>query len=164
MTKEEIAAYEEERRLFYVAATRAKNELNIFSFSSDKYDSSFADELFGRRVPPEIIPAANRIPKTDDGAKEVFAPAVTKKSASAAVRNMKKGFTVDARSGGNADCDSVFTGSAISHKSYGDGTVTARNGDVITAQFVNGKICRFSLSHLLRSKLASFGTSRRRKD
>lgn len=164
MTKEEIAAYEEERRLFYVAATRAKNELNIFSFSSDKYDSSFADELFGRRVPPEIIPVANRIPKTDDGAKEVFVPAVTKKSASAAVRNMKKGFTVDARSGGNADCDSVFTGSAISHKSFGDGTVTARNGDVITAQFVNGKICRFSLSHLLRSKLASFGTSRRRKD
>ena len=47
----EFEDYEEERRLFYVAATRAKNRLFILR---DKYRSSaFADELLGRKNNPE---------------------------------------------------------------------------------------------------------------
>ncbi len=40
----DIKAYEEERRLFYVGATRAKNRLNIFSYSTSP--STFTEEFF----------------------------------------------------------------------------------------------------------------------
>lgn len=43
-SKEEIMAYEEERRLFYVGVTRAKSKLNIFGFTED---STFTREFFG---------------------------------------------------------------------------------------------------------------------
>jgi len=41
--------YEEERRLFYVAMTRAKNDLFIFTYSESNYYSSFCTALFGAR-------------------------------------------------------------------------------------------------------------------
>lgn len=43
---EDVKAYEEERRLFYVGATRAKNNLSIFTFGADK--STFSDEFLGK--------------------------------------------------------------------------------------------------------------------
>ena len=42
----EQEAFEEERRIFYVGATRAKKRLTIFTFSKEK--SVFADELSGK--------------------------------------------------------------------------------------------------------------------
>lgn len=39
-------AYEEERRLFYVGMTRAKNELSIVRFRKEGLSSLFAEELF----------------------------------------------------------------------------------------------------------------------
>ena len=47
--KSEIEAYEEERRLFYVGITRAKNQLYVFTMKTQH--SSFCDELFQR--PPK---------------------------------------------------------------------------------------------------------------
>lgn len=46
-TDEEIKTYEEERRLYYVAVTRAKNQLCIFDF---KDSSTFNNQLFGINV------------------------------------------------------------------------------------------------------------------
>jgi DNA helicase-2/ATP-dependent DNA helicase PcrA len=46
-TKEELEAYEEERRLFYVGATRAKNKLFLFTYSGQR--SQFCDELLGKK-------------------------------------------------------------------------------------------------------------------
>lgn len=45
MTPQERAAFEEERRIFYVGVTRARNRLNIFTLPGM---SVFADEFFGR--------------------------------------------------------------------------------------------------------------------
>ena len=45
--KEEVEAYEEERRLFYVGITRAKNQLYVFTMKNQSAD--FCDELFGRK-------------------------------------------------------------------------------------------------------------------
>lgn len=46
-TDEEIKTYEEERRLYYVAVTRAKNQLCIFDF---KDSSTFNNQLLGINV------------------------------------------------------------------------------------------------------------------
>ena len=43
---EEINAYEEERRLYYVGMTRAKNELYVFTFNPED-TSKFSKEVFG---------------------------------------------------------------------------------------------------------------------
>ena len=44
--KEELETYEEERRLFYVGVTRAKNQLNVFTTNKP---SKFCSELLGKR-------------------------------------------------------------------------------------------------------------------
>ena len=49
-SKEEIGAYEEERRLFYVGATRAKNQLNIFATGKP---SRFCNELLEKNISAE---------------------------------------------------------------------------------------------------------------
>lgn len=47
----DIKSYEEERRLFYVGVTRAKNRLNIFSYSTAP--SGFTEEFFETEKQPE---------------------------------------------------------------------------------------------------------------
>lgn len=42
-SREDVKIYEEERRLFYVGATRSKNHLNVFTIAKQ---SSFGEELF----------------------------------------------------------------------------------------------------------------------
>lgn len=49
-SKEEIGAYEEERRLFYVGVTRAKNQLNIFATGKP---SRFYNELLEKNISAE---------------------------------------------------------------------------------------------------------------
>ncbi len=125
----EIAQYEEERRLFYVAMTRAKNDLGIFTFSSEKYGTLFSDEIFDKTY-----------------------TAARKKTRSAPV---SVGFTVDARShGGRDEPDEFSVGREIAHNRFGVGRVTARNGDIATVQFENGAVRRMSISHLKRKKIA----------
>ncbi|MBQ7290566.1 MAG: ATP-dependent helicase [Clostridia bacterium] len=49
--REALAAYEEERRLFYVGATRAKNKLFLFTYNGKS--SVFCDDLLGKEKPKQ---------------------------------------------------------------------------------------------------------------
>lgn len=50
-SKEEIGAYEEERRLFYVGVTRAKNQLNIFATGKpSRFCNELLEKIFLQRV------------------------------------------------------------------------------------------------------------------
>lgn len=50
--REEVEAYEEERRLFYVGMTRAKEELGVFRFKKVGLTSAFATKLFPKKPVP----------------------------------------------------------------------------------------------------------------
>ena len=51
VTKEELEGYEEERRIFYVGITRAKNKLILYNLGRGV---SFCDELLGRKKAPVV--------------------------------------------------------------------------------------------------------------
>ena len=61
---EDIALYEEDRRLFYVAVTRAKNHLRILTYKSEK--SCFCDEFLQKKKPAETEAAAKAIRTAKD--------------------------------------------------------------------------------------------------
>lgn len=62
---EEREAYEEERRLFYVGMTRAKDELEIVTFRKAGLSSSFSQEVF----PPKRKPGHYSSPACARGKK-----------------------------------------------------------------------------------------------
>lgn len=112
---------EEERRLFYVAMTRAKNELAIFRFLREERRASFADEVFAE--PKKTAPAPR-------------APWMPVKAAESTGRSAAEAFRA---------------GVAVRHKQYGSGVVEARQGELLTISFADGATRKFSLTAALRS-------------
>ncbi len=111
---EELAAYEEERRLFYVGVTRAKNQLILFTMGKP---ARFCDELLGKEqqttTPPETRRTAGfqevncyRIPG-GDAAEEKYRRLV----------------------------DELGIGLIVVHKKFGEGVVTAMDGNNVSIRF-----------------------------
>ena len=107
--EENFEAYQEERRLFYVAMTRAKDVLWVLSFQKDDATSSFVQEVFPQQ------PQRTRENTTD----------ATELSPSAMVR----------------------------HKTYGQGVIVNRVGDIITISFASVGEKKFSLSTAVKNHL-----------
>jgi len=124
-TPEELAAFEEERRLFYVAMTRAKKELLLFRFKKEELDSPFAAELF----PPKETPA-----KPAAGSRSRPWPK------SASLRSPERAVQ-------------LRPGMRVEHRSFGGGTVRALRGDLATIEFDDGEERSFLLSAMLEKGL-----------
>ena len=104
--KEVLAAYEEERRLFYVGATRAKRRLCLFTYAGKS--SQFCDELLGKSVEE----------------KSAHTSTVGKKRTEREIAEFTKSLTV---------------GEELCHRAFGKGTLTGKDGDIITVRFAGGE-------------------------
>ncbi len=135
---------EEERRLFYVAMTRAKNSLNIFTYTSKNYETSFSDEVFGKTLRRKL------------------------EKRHGAALNASKKYDIDTPlrlatysvqdAGGEREFfsnDSVTVGGRFVHTKFGSFSVTSRTGDTIVAEFEDGKTRKLSVSHLVKANLIS---------
>lgn len=124
---EEIGTYEEERRLFYVGITRAKN--NLFLFKTQDM-SSFISQLFYKKYAQEIANGNN-------GGKRQISGSDTKGYRNANVKHAKKK-PFDEEEYKNF-VNSLREGSRIIHKKYGDGIVISKNNSKIIIMFGESK-------------------------
>ena len=119
-SSQDLDAYEEERRLFYVGMTRAKEELWVMRFRRSELTSRFASSLF---------------PKSKEEAK---------KAVSLSPRAVPDLVAIEQTS------RRCVPGAALCHRSFGPGQVVSRSGDIILVRFADGVERRFSLSAALR--------------
>ncbi|WP_294550337.1 ATP-dependent helicase [uncultured Pseudoflavonifractor sp.] len=118
---QELEAYEEERRLFYVGMTRARRELDIFTFRKVGLESTFALEIFPpkekEKMPAKKIAVRNKL---------------TREQAS----QLSAEYTPGAR---------------VRHRSFGAGTLVSRSGDIAIVAFDSGEVKKLALSTALRA-------------
>ena len=116
-------AYEEERRLFYVGMTRAKNELSIMRFRKEGLSSLFAEELFPTPKEPRPRPVRQALQAEEGPDRDALA----------------------------AMGEALVPGVRVRHRTFGPGVLCARNGDIATVSFDSGADKRLSLSTALRT-------------
>lgn len=127
-SKEDAAALEEERRLFYVAMTRAREELLIFRFQKEDLASSFADAVL-----PE-----KRAKKQE---RKTFSPAPKPAERYHAPQDV------------SAASRSFLPACRVEHRKFGSGTLESRNGSIATIRFDDGSVRRLDLTIALRQNL-----------
>lgn len=120
--QEELDAYEEERRLFYVGLTRAKRELGIMTFRKVGLESTFAREIF---------------PLKGDRTQ----PAAVKKSV---VRQEPDAARIA------AIAKDYIPGVRLVHKAFGLGTLVSRSGDIGVIAFDSGETKKIAVPVALR--------------
>ena len=124
-SKEELETYEEERRLFYVGVTRAKNQLNVFTTNKP---SKFCSELLGKRNLRE-----NR-QKEYAGIKKWgdYSPAETY---GVKENGMYHGSQKQPGKSYQELADVLGEGMIVKHKKFGEGVVVDMEDDHIRIQF-----------------------------
>lgn len=99
---------EEERRLFYVGMTRAREELSIFTFQRPGYASAFSTPLFPRKTASAEKRTPRRRPTVDRGI--TTAPTAV-------------------------DTSRYVAGCRVLHRHFGAGVIVARDGNTATIHF-----------------------------
>ena len=132
----EIAQYEEERRLYYVGVTRAKDKLNIFTFSGE---NTFTDELLGKKNPTDVSMGQAKT-----------TPRVSLKDTSTSYA--KAGKKKCTQSQYEEFLQALSATDTVKHKKYGIGSIEELDGDQITILFEQKK-GTFSVRFLLEQGL-----------
>ena len=130
-SKEELETYEEERRLFYVGVTRAKNQLNVFTTNKP---SKFCSELLGKRNLRENQQKVYAgIKKWGD-----YSPAGTygiKGNGMYHGYGTGHGFQKQPGKSYQELADALGEGMIVKHKKFGEGVVVDMEGEHIRIQF-----------------------------
>lgn len=130
-SKEELETYEEERRLFYVGVTRAKNQLNVFTTNKS---SKFCSELLGKRNLRENQQKEYAgIKKWGD-----YSPARTygiKGNGMYHGYGTGHGFQKQPGKSYQELADALGEGMIVKHKKFGEGVVVDMEGEHIRIQF-----------------------------
>ena len=130
-SKEELETYEEERRLFYVGVTRAKNQLNVFTTNKP---SKFCSELLGKRNLRENQQKEYAgIKKWGD-----YSPAGTygiKENGMYHGYGTGHGFQKQPGKSYQELADALGEGMIVKHKKFGEGVVVDMEGEHIRIQF-----------------------------
>lgn len=163
-TQEELKAYEEERRLFYVGVTRAKNDLCLFSF---KGESTFVGELLGLKSEGSRPVDSGLVQRSTSGFEHVgarmgstryidsgTAPSrvsrkILKQSSSLQQTTTKRIVT---ESEYYDKMEEIRTTGYVSHKMLGEGTVRSIKGDTIEVEFTN-KTAKCKLKYMMEQGL-----------
>lgn len=130
-SKEELETYEEERRLFYVGVTRAKNQLNVFTTNKP---SKFCSELLGKRNLRENQQKEYvGIKKWGD-----YSPAGTYGiKGNGMYHGYGTGYGSQKQPGKSYQelADALGEGMIVKHKKFGEGVVVDMEGEHIRIQF-----------------------------
>lgn len=118
---EDIAIYEEERRMYYVGMTRAKNKLFIFTFG-DKRTSDFSKSVFDMKKSIEKFPAQKRL------------------TVNLALNPYKTNSNHSIMS--NTSLEEYEMGVIVRHKKCGRGVVIERTGNMAEILFDNESVPR----------------------
>ena len=131
--RKQIASYEEERRLFYVAVTRARKNLTLFRMPNE---SSFVTDFL------------KGIPEKKDVSSEAAGKAAEGGSIAAECRNpMQKARSYE------EFCESLAEGLAVRHLKFGEGVVTALTEEFVTIVFDDDVEKKFLLRTLYQKDL-----------
>lgn len=166
---EKLEIFEEERRLFYVAVTRAKNQLNIFEYKNE--DSTFVNELLDRGSPRNSIHggASAQSFSRDTGSgfggfnrfnNDIY----LNDHDTSGYSSRRSGYSLSTPHGyreRSTESEKVFSesdyrdfvdsldkGVRVRHKKSGDGTVVSLDKRKVTIAFDNGKETTFQLMFL----------------
>ena len=123
---EELKAYEEERRLFYVGVTRAKDHLTLFTTNRP---STFCSEFLGKSSVTEegrknLMPVESRISRTKASEELYF--------------RLK---------------EELGTGVIVEHKKYGEGVVTQLDDRLVHIMFQDDTLRMMDLKILANAGL-----------
>lgn len=129
--KEKANVYEEDRRLFYVGMTRAKNELNVFDFG---YESPFVKEIFEKSSVN-----SKKVKKYNEKTTVPYTVAVQTNNnhINSVLYNSCK--------------NEILRTKTLEHKVFGKGEVTEINDDRLTVRF-SDKTRKLSLNGIILSK------------
>lgn len=139
---EELKAYEEERRLFYVGVTRAKDQLTLFTTNSP---STFCSEFLGKSSIPEesgknLMPVDSRTSWTFRQTKPYAA--VT------GIRQTKASEELYSRLK-----EELGAGVLVEHKKYGEGVVTQLDDRLVHILFRDNTLRMMDLKILANAGL-----------
>lgn len=145
-TEEDIKKYEEERRLFYVAVTRAKRRVHIFQTDQN---STFINELFDRKeIDPEEAKALEEKFKAEANRKRPPRD-LLRKSSYVENASAKKDISLNSY---EDYCQKIKDTMTINHKSFGVGKVISIDGDKIEVEFAD-KTSKCSIKFLVEHGL-----------
>ena len=135
-SKEDLKIYEEERRLYYVGVTRAKNNLCIFTF---KDESTFSSELLGLNVSARTNNTQKKTTKKKSLSQTNAFQGIQKKRIVTENEYLDK-------------LEEIRSAGQVRHKIYGTGRVCSIIGDTIEIEF-EGRRTKYKLKVMMEHGL-----------